>query len=183
MIIPLIFLTVSGISSSIQARVFGKKAVLIRGFKLFGLAVLITVSTLLLFPHDFVFFGILHCIGACILVSYFINNEKLALVLGLAILFISNFINNFAVNFKYFSILGFKYANLNTFDYYPLIPWLGIFLIGTYLGSEFYKNKKAEKMKNGIINSVCFMGKHSLKIYFIHIILLFGFFWILKFCF
>ncbi|MFA5332995.1 MAG: heparan-alpha-glucosaminide N-acetyltransferase [Candidatus Nanoarchaeia archaeon] len=180
MTIPLIFLTVSGISSSIQARVFGKKSVLIRGFNIFGLALLITIATFLLFPHDFVFFGILHCIGACIILSYFISNKKLALIFGIAILFISEFINNYAVNFKYLSILGFNYANLSTFDYYPLIPWLGVFLIGTYLGSEFYKNRKAKKMKNGIINSVCFMGKHSLKIYFIHIIVLFSAFWALR---
>lgn len=180
MIIPIIFLTISGISSSMQARFVNKKAILIKGLKVLELALLITIVTLILFPKDFVFFGILHCIGVCVILSYFINNKNFALIFGLLILISSNFVKNIIVDFKYFSILGFKYANLNTFDYYPLIPWFGIFLIGNYIGNKVYRNKKATNIDNKIINSVCFIGRHSLKLYFIHIILLFGFFYFLR---
>jgi uncharacterized membrane protein len=179
MIIPLIFLTVSGISSSIQ-KIKNKRRILFRGLKLMSLALLITLITFLLFPNDFVFFGIIHLIASCIIIFYFIKNDSFALILGLIILISSYIVNHYVVNFKYLSILGFKYVNLNTFDYYPLIPWFGIFLIGTYIGSKFYLNKKAKKIGNKLINYVCFIGKHSLKIYFIHIILLFGSFWILQ---
>ncbi|MDD4353577.1 MAG: heparan-alpha-glucosaminide N-acetyltransferase [Candidatus Nanoarchaeia archaeon] len=180
MIIPLIFLTVSGISSKLQARFVNKKAVFLRGLKVLGLGLIITLITWLIFPKDFVFFGILHCIGTCILLSYFIKNEKIALILGLIVLFISSSVNSYNTNYKYVSIVGLRYAQLNTFDYYPLIPWLGVFLIGYYLGSKFIINKKSKINNNKLINAVCFFGKNSLKIYFIHIIFLFSFFWILK---
>jgi uncharacterized membrane protein len=179
MIIPLIFLTVSGISSNIQSRMHGKKAVLLRGLKVLGLGLIITAVTWLLFPDNFVFFGILHCLGFCIILSYFFS-RLCALIFGIIILFIGNMVNNYAVNFKYLSILGFKYPALSTFDYYPLIPWLGIFLIGYFIGSIFCGSKKAKNVNNKAISIVCFIGKNSLKIYFIHIIALYAFFWILK---
>jgi uncharacterized membrane protein len=179
MIIPLIFLAVSGISSNISIKFLGKKAVLLRGLKIFAYGMIISLATWMLFPKEFVFFGILHCIGACIIISCLVN-EKMALIIGMTILFISNAVNNYAVNYKYLSILGFKYEGLSTFDYYPLVPWIGIFLIGFYIGGRFYMNKRAKRANNKAVDIVCLIGRHSLLIYFIHIIALFSFFWLLK---
>jgi len=179
MLIPLIFLAVSGISSSIYSKNLGNKALLIRGLKLLAIALLITLVTWILFPKDFVFFGIIHLIASSIIIASFIKSKNLALILGIALLLISSGVNNFEVTYKYFSILGLKYNNLSTFDYYPLIPWLGVFLIGYYIGLRFYWDRTPKIMKNKWVNAFSLIGRHSLKIYFIHIIALFVFFWLL----
>jgi len=178
MLIPLLFIFLSGVSSKIQLKSGGKKAVLLRGLKILGMGMLITIATLILFPDNFVFFGILHLIGLCVILSVFFS-EYFALIFGTIILFISNMVNNSIVTNKYLSIFGFKYLGLNTFDYYPLIPWLGIFLLGFY-SSKFILKLKPSKLNSKAISVVNWFGRHSLIIYFSHIIILFSFFWMIK---
>ncbi|MDD5499754.1 MAG: heparan-alpha-glucosaminide N-acetyltransferase [Candidatus Nanoarchaeia archaeon] len=179
MLIPLIFIFVSGVSSRIQAKRRGKKEVIKRGFKVLGFGMTITLATLVLFPESFVFFGILHLIGACIILSALFN-EYSALVFGAIILFISNMVNNSVADIKCLSILGFNYPLLNTFDYYPLIPWMGVFLAGMF-GSKFFLKLKGSRVDNGLIRAFCWAGKNSLKIYFAHIIVLYlGFYFAAK---
>jgi uncharacterized membrane protein len=68
---------------------------------------------------------------------------------------------------------------LSTWDYYPIIPWTGVFFLGVFLGGFLIKWKPA-KLSNRFAGIICFIGRHALKIYFMHIIVLFGFFWVLS---
>ena len=58
-------------------------------------------------------------------------------------------------------------------DYMPLIPWMGVFLIGAGLGRMLYKEKKTlfggagEKVR-AFTKPLEFLGRHSLIIYLIH---------------
>lgn len=64
-------------------------------------------------------------------------------------------------------------------DYMPLIPWLGVFLIGAAAGRVLYKEKKtlfagAGKTVRTITRPLEFMGRHSLIIYLVHQPVIYG---------
>jgi uncharacterized membrane protein len=148
---------------------------------------LITTITWLLFPQNFIFFGILHLIGlSIILATPFLKIKKLNLFLGVAIISIGLALGTFTFNFPWLSWLGFVPTNLSAFDYFPIFPWFGIVLLGIYFGETLYKkNKRTFKLPDvsdySITKLIEFLGKNSLIIYLIHqpilmlILLLFGF--------
>ena len=64
-------------------------------------------------------------------------------------------------------------------DYMPLIPWMGVFLIGAAAGRVLYKEKKtlfggAGKTVRAITRPLEFMGRHSLIIYLVHQPVIYG---------
>ena len=64
-------------------------------------------------------------------------------------------------------------------DYMPLIPWMGVFLIGAAAGRVLYKEKKtlfggAAKTVRAVTRPLEFMGRHSLIIYLVHQPVIYG---------
>ena len=71
--------------------------------------------------------------------------------------------------------LGLHQVNLwsYTIDYFPLIPWFGVTLLGLTLGELLYKENKRrfhfpDLSKYKPVTMISWMGKHSLAIYLIH---------------
>ncbi len=68
---------------------------------------------------------------------------------------------------------GFPPANLRMMDYLPLLPWLGLFLVGAAIGRVAYKNKKSRftngspKLRAALL-PLAWIGEHSLAIYVLH---------------
>ncbi|MBU4124390.1 MAG: DUF1624 domain-containing protein, partial [Nanoarchaeota archaeon] len=82
-------------------------------------------------------------------------------------------LQNFTFDFPWLLWLGFYPTNMVTFDYFPLLPWFGIILIGIYFGKLLYKNNKRtfkiSDLSNYLnIKFVSFLGKNSLLIYLMH---------------
>lgn len=125
--IPVLFLGVSGASAYFQLKAKGWKALLIKGLKISFWALVISLVTWILFPEDYVFFGILHLISFCTFMAVIINNRWFSGFLGFAIFSIQDIVKSVIVNNKYLSIFGFNYPYLSTWDYYPIIPWMGVF--------------------------------------------------------
>ncbi|MBU5575147.1 MAG: DUF1624 domain-containing protein [Candidatus Aenigmarchaeota archaeon] len=134
-----------------------------RGVKIFTIGILITLITYFLFKEHFILFGILHLIGISIVLSYFFFKfEKFNFIFGFIILFIGVFFN-----FSNQYLFWLFPQKISSFDYEPLFPWFGIFLLGMGSGKFVYYNfkpKNAEKM----FNKICFLGRNSLFIYLIH---------------
>jgi uncharacterized membrane protein len=64
--------------------------------------------------------------------------------------------------------LGIPGPSFSSFDYFPLIPWLGIFLIGAVLGKRIYASKRGLlpwPLPATFVNAA---GRHSLLIYIVH---------------
>jgi uncharacterized membrane protein len=71
-------------------------------------------------------------------------------------------------SFPYLLWLGFMPENFTTFDYFPLIPWLGVLLLGIFSGKSIYKKTGHITFKNKLPGAFVFLGRKSLTVYLIH---------------
>jgi len=144
-----------------------------RGFKIFIYGLIITLITWVFIREEFIIFGILHFIGLAIILEYpFIKYRYINLILGIIFIFVGIMISYFRLNF-YLAWIGVFPLTLNTVDYFPLLPWLGVVSIGLFLGNIFYRNYKRrfylpDLSQNKVIQFFSFLGRNSLIIYLIH---------------
>jgi len=194
-ITAVIFIFLVGLSLTIsysKAERLGKasfKKYLKRGLKIFGFGLIISLITFILFPKWVIIFGILHFIGLSIILAYPIVKQKgnknwLNLLLGIAVIVAGVFLSRLSFDFSYLLWLGLMPSELYTFDYFPLLPWFGVVLLGIFLGNLLYKDKrlfKIPRLKSRAIPFFCFLGRHSLFIYLLHQPVLSGLILLLKF--
>jgi uncharacterized membrane protein len=158
-----------------------------RGTSIFALGLLITLVTWI-YPHNgFIVFGILHCIGLSILLAYpFIRSRLSAFLIGVLCIIIGVVLRiTVTVDFPWLLWLGFVPTSFYTLDYFPLLPWFGVVLIGIFLGNTFYQNNtRSFRVKNhsSFIGTrvLCFLGRHSLIIYLLHQLIIVGILYLLS---
>lgn len=157
-----------GDSEKLFARLFK------RGVKVFSLGLAITLVTYLLIGRGFIIFGVLHFIGVSIVLAYpFLRLRAFNLFAGSAIVLIGFYLQGLTFNFPWLLWLGFVPYDFYTLDYFPILPWFGLVLIGMYLGNRFYRDgKRGFKLPDlsgfFIINQLSTLGRNSLVIYLIH---------------
>ncbi len=179
-LIGFLFIFIVGISLSISYSRISKKSekekikkYLIRGIKILSLGSIITIVTWIFAGENFIIFGILHLIGTSVLIAYpFLKYKKLNLFLGI-ILFISGwFLQQFRFSFNWLLWAGFIPKGFQTLDYYPLIPWFGVVLMGIFFGKNLYSVNKRKfsmkKIENIFTKFTTTLGRNSLLIYMIH---------------
>lgn len=150
-----------------------------RGSGIFGLGMLVTLVTWV-YPHDgFIVFGVLHCIGISILLAYpLISSRALAFLVGVLCIGIGVLLQNMVtVDFPWLLWIGFVPRQFYTLDYFPLLPWFGVVLIGIVLGNTLYQNDTRrftikEYSHNPVSRLFCFLGRYSLLIYLLHQLLI-----------
>jgi uncharacterized membrane protein len=162
------------------------KKFLLRGAKIFGLGLVITVATYFFIGRGFVIFGILHLIGASIILAYpFLRwNRWISLVAGLVVIALGIYVDPLVVTFPWLIWLGIKQAGVYMVDFYPLLPWFGISLLGVFAGRMFYPaGIRCFSLPDwsGVrpVRGLRFLGRHSLLIYLVHQPILIGAFWVL----
>jgi len=158
-----------------------------RGSSIFGLGLIITLVTWL-YPHNgYIIFGVLHCIGLSILLAYpFIQSRLSALLCGLICIGIGIYLHVMVtVDFPWLLWLGFVPTGFYTLDYFPLLPWFGVVLIGISLGNTLYKNNTRiftikDHSQFIVSRGLCFLGRHSLIIYLLHQLVIVGILYLLS---
>ena len=190
-----LFLLLVGISLTLSyskaQKTFTKKKLrfkfIRRGLFIFSLGLLITFVTWIYLPRGFIVFGVLHCIGISIILAHpFIRYIIQPFLLGILFIAIGIFIKTLTFDFPYLLWLGFTPSNFYTVDYFPLLPWFGVVLIGISIGNTFYANgirKFTLNDKNHliIVKITTFLGRHSLIIYLLHQVILVGIFTLVTF--
>ncbi len=171
------FILLAGISFFIMAEKIKnseelKKKSFLRGAKIFALGILATAATFFLTPTQTIWFGILHFFGvAFLLAPFFRNFGRANLILGLLLLAAGFYLNSLPQQNPSLLWLGLPPENFQTFDYFPLLPWFGVFLVGIFTGEKFYSSEKRNirfSTQPKFLEGINFLGRHSLKIYVAH---------------
>jgi len=161
-----------------------------RGLKLAGAAALVTLATLamtLFGVNEVIWFGVLHFLACAVLL--FALTQKLPgripplpqLIIFTTLFFVLDFWRPFPrTNFFPLYALGFPSSTLSSADYFPLVPWLFLFLAGTAIGIYGKQERFPRWMETSRVPALGWLGKHSLLIYLLHQPALFGVFMILQ---
>ncbi|MBI4235089.1 DUF1624 domain-containing protein [Candidatus Peregrinibacteria bacterium] len=110
-----------------------------RAFLVFAMAMIVTLFTYLAAPDAYVKFGILHFIALSVFLLMFLAGRKwLNLFLGFLALLVAFLIKDIAVSNPLLYPFGFDFIGINTFDYFPIFPWISVSLFGIFLGNVCY---------------------------------------------
>ena len=140
-------------SPKIRWSVLKKRVLLI---SLFALS--ISLVTFFLFPTRWIYFGTLHCIALCSIITLpFLKYPKVSLIIALALLIPSIF---FKLNLPWVLL---KHKSM---DYISPFPWMGVVLLG--FSANFYNFHKLNMFDNIFSRLLERLGKHSLLIYITH---------------
>ena len=121
-------------------------------------AALISLSTWLLFPHRWIYFGTLHNIVVCSLMALpFLRFPRIALGVGILLPFLP---------------LSWFHLPHPSMDYIPPFPWLAPTLWGIFL--FHFRNGAFLKIHLSHGSPLNFWGRNALLIYLIHQPLLYG---------
>jgi uncharacterized membrane protein len=178
-----LFLLLVGVSLSLSRAKAVKNAgdrrrlflkLLRRGFAIFGWGMLITVATKLALNQGYVGFGVLHLIGSAVALSFpLLGLGGWNLGLGLGLIGIGVWLRTLRFSFPWLFWLGFIPEGFTAADYFPLLPWFGVVLIGVFLGDLLYPGharriRLSDRSGSPLIRACAAIGRHSLGIYLIH---------------
>jgi len=187
--IAFLFVVIAGVSLVLstgreQSPVRSAKKLFFRGLYLLCFAAVVTLVTWLVYPAETVVFGILHLLGVATILSipFVVMKVKpyVPLAFGIICIALSPLVSMlrgpaFLIPF------GITYNGFATLDYEPLILWFGVVLLGVALGSVIYK----DGVRQGILTRLgemprffaplCFIGRHTLIIYLVHVPVIIGF--------
>lgn len=145
-------------------------------------ALLVSLSSMVMFPQSYIFFGVLHSIVVASLIGYWlIPYPRLQLLLGVFILVLGVSFTHPVFDTPYLQWLGLMTFKPMTEDYVPIFPWLGVACLGMALGHYLLKKKgflqlaQQAKYSHPLLN---WLGQKSLFIYMVHQPILMAILWL-----
>jgi uncharacterized membrane protein len=152
---------------------------MLRGLKIFGLGMLITLLSLLVVPDEYVLFGILHFFGiAFILAPFFLRFRYINLIVGVALMAVGIYLLEQRIFVDFSWLLWLVPYAFRTLDYWPLVPWFGIFLVGMFFGKILYpqgnRRFNIPEFSSPVASGFMLLGRHPLVVYLAHLPILIG---------
>jgi uncharacterized membrane protein len=152
---------------------------MLRGLKIFGLGMVITLLSLLVAPDEYVRFGILHFFGiAFILAPFFLRFRYINLILGAALMALGLYMLGQGISVGSPWLLWLMPYGFATLDYWPLVPWFGLLLVGMFFGEILYpqgnRRFNIPELSNPVISALTLPGRHPLLVYVAHLPILIG---------
>lgn len=169
-----LFFLISGLCVTLGSHPV-KRGLLVLGAGLLCTGVTWIMCALSMMPGYMVIrFGVLHCLGICMLLWPVFRKLPVWLltVLGIFLSVLGIYLTErIVVDFSGFAWLGLLYPGYSSADYFPLLPYLGFFLVGAVLGRILYRKK--ESLLPGIgdfwlFRALQWCGRHSLILYLLH---------------
>lgn len=169
--------------------VWGKRTNLQRGifFNLLGL--LILIITFVIIPTQSIWFGILNFMGCAILLILPLEKalKKVPAAYGMAISFflfvfckqiqygqigipglLQIQIPDILYDIKILTPFGFPYKGFYSSDYFPLLPWIFLYLCGFYFNQIFMKHHTWQKNAQRRLPCLSVLGSKTIWIYLLH---------------
>ena len=167
-----------------------------RGLLVFGGGAIVSLVTCVLMPENRLLFGVLTCIGSCMILM--IPLEKLlkrlpaglGLICSFGLFFLLRNCPEGSLGFERFVIcdlptslyrnnltayLGFPQPGFFSTDYFSLIPWIFLFMAGYFLHRVLNEQNLNEKLfAKGNVPVLNWIGRHSLIVYLLHQPILYG---------
>ena len=161
------FFLISGICVTLGSRY------LRRGVIVLGCGLLVSAAT------DFIGampirFGVLHCLGLCMLCWGLFKGASVKglCICGIGFASLGLVFSEFTVYSPYLYWLGLTAPAFESADYFPLLPYLGYFLLGACLGKTLYRSRcslfAGSFAFRPLIRFLRLCGKQSLLLYLIH---------------
>ena len=167
-----------------------------RGLLVFGGGAVVSLVTCMLMPGSRILFGVLTCIGSCMILM--IPLEKLlkrlpaglGLIFSFSLFFLLRNCPKGSLGFESFMIcdlpaalyrnnltayLGFPQPGFFSTDYFPVIPWIFLFVAGYFLHRVLGEKDLNKKLfARGQVPVLNWIGRHSLLVYLLHQPILYG---------
>jgi uncharacterized membrane protein len=167
-----------------------------RGAMVFGGGLIVTAATCIAMPESRIVFGVLTCIGSCMLLMIPAEKllKKVPAVVGLAVSFglfvLLRNVSTGSLGFEGLLLcplpdslyrnlltayLGFPPRSFFSTDYFPLLPWFFLFVTGYFLFRLLDSRHLNEKLfAKGNVPVLNWLGRHSLIVYLLHQPILYG---------
>lgn len=179
----ILFLLLAGVST-VFLRNSAQRA-LLRSVRILSAGFLVTAATLLLFPASTIHFGILHLIAVgTILLWICLPLKELLLPLGFLLLASYPFLAGVHLPSRWLLPIGMPPIGYTTFDYFPLLPWLGWIVFGGGLGHLLYvrwpswRSSLPPSSTSRWKKTLVWPGRHSLAVYLLHQPIVLAFLWL-----
>jgi uncharacterized membrane protein len=148
-----------------------------RGLGIVGLALGITIVTYWYDPERFVYFGILHLIGVAVLCSRPLLVRKwAALACGTVAIALGPLVASIQTHSRVLAAIGLTTPH-PSFDYFPVLPWIGVAFLGIWTGHVLFPNGKRRfdpgsapdtLVVGQAVQTLQFVGRHTLVVYLTH---------------
>ena len=160
-----------------------------RGITVFAAGLLVTAMTVIFSPDSRVIFGILTLLGSCMIIMIILHKplKKCHSVIGMAIslllfLFLKNTGNGYIgfggceiINLPqglyrnlFTAFWGFPPSDFYSSDYFPILPWIFLFITGYFIYGIFEKKNLFGLLEHKTTTLLEWPGRHSLVIYLLH---------------
>lgn len=148
-----------------------------RGLIVLGCAMAVTGATYYSDPSTYIRFGVLHLIGVSIFLLPLVARMKhWHLEMAAVIIVAHQWVSYIRLPTSFLLPLGLRYTGFRTLDYFPLIPWFGVMVIGYVIGQRCYVEHltwrkhlplllQTESQK---LKTLTIPGRYALMIYMIH---------------
>ncbi|HWR38988.1 MAG TPA: heparan-alpha-glucosaminide N-acetyltransferase [Patescibacteria group bacterium] len=160
----ILFMLLAGISSQFS------RSNLRRGLQVLAAGLLVTGATYCFLPDAYVRFGILQLLGCSMLLQPLAARLSVfaQLLLALLVLVAGPSVAVLNTDTSLLLPLGLMPPGFRSIDYYPLLPWYGVFLLGAAGGRLIYANRRSRLPFSLSENPLNWLGRHSLTIYLLH---------------
>lgn len=165
-----------------------------RGVMTFGCGLLMTAVTALVIPDQLIVFGVLHCLGACMLLFALCDRwldtlrPTAGAVLAGVLFYLTfsvprGYVGGIAYHIavpralyevRFLFPFGMPSSTFFSSDYYPLIPWFFLFLIGAFLGVPLAARRFPAAFYRPHCRPLAFVGRHTLWVYLLHQPVIYG---------
>lgn len=163
------FIFISGVCFALANQQESFVKVLRRSAYLALFAAAISLFTYLILPAHFILFGILHFLAVAPLIAYLvIESSRATLAMSILVFGASFFLPFIWTESAHFIWLGITPEWFSSFDYFPLIPWLSLYLLGAFVGQTCFPVTVKDLSHLWPIKGLIFLGQRTLFLYLVH---------------